>query len=211
MDDIVLVGYGGHAKSVADCIERQGKFRIVGYTELHRQESRYPYLGTDAELDTIYTKGIRNAFVCIGYLGKSNIRERLYDQLKSIGYELPVIIDPSAIVSDTAKIGTGTFVGKNAVINAEANIGKMTIINTMTLIEHDCVIGDYSHIAVGATLCGAVTVGRGCLIGANATIIQTLRIGDYSLVGAGTVICKDVAANTTVYSSCKNVIAENGD
>ena len=33
MEDIVIVGFGGHAKSIADCIERMGKYRIVGYTD----------------------------------------------------------------------------------------------------------------------------------------------------------------------------------
>ena len=28
MEDIILVGYGGHAKSVADCIERKKEYRI---------------------------------------------------------------------------------------------------------------------------------------------------------------------------------------
>ncbi len=191
MKELVLVGFGGHGKSVADCIERQGKYQIVGYTDLKPLDGcKYNYLGTDEALDTLYHKGIRNAVVCIGYLGKGNVREILYEKLKSIGYTLPIIIDPSALISETAEIGEGTFVGKMAVINAEANVGKMAIINTKALVEHECIVGDFTHIAVGATLCGAVTVGESCLVGASATVLQTLTVGDHTVIGAGSLIVK---------------------
>lgn len=193
MEDIVLIGFGGHGKSVADCIERQGKYRIIGYTDLKLHSScRYDYLGTDEVSDELYQRGVRNAAICIGYLGRGSIRENLFDRLKSIGYTFPTIIDPSAIVSESAELGEGTFVGKLAVINAEAKVGKMAIINTKGLIEHECVVGDFTHIAVGAVLCGGVLVGKSSFIGANSTIIQSCRLGENVVIGAGTVVTKDI-------------------
>ena len=75
MDDIILVGYGGHGKSVADCIERTKKYRIVGYTDLEQHESMYKYLGTDNVLNEMFKNGIKNAAVGIGYMGKGNLRK----------------------------------------------------------------------------------------------------------------------------------------
>jgi len=184
MEDIILIGYGGHAKSVSDCIEREKKYRIIGYTDMKEQESKYPYLGTDAVLKEYYDKGIRNAVVGIGYMGKGTLRSQIYNQLKEIGYQMPVIVDPSAIISESSLIGEGSFVGKGAIINAEAQIGKMAIINTKALVEHESVVGDYSHIAVGAVLCGQVTVGQAAFVGANATIIQGKKIEDGEIVPA---------------------------
>ena len=193
MEDIVLVGFGGHGKSVADCIERQGKFHIVGYTDLQSQsDCMYPHLGSDEALNALYQSGVHNAAVCIGYLGKGEVREKLFRKLKEIGYNLPIIIDPSAVVSKAAELGAGTFVGKLAVVNAGAKIGKMAIINTKALVEHDCIVGDFTHIAVGAVLCGEVSVGEASLVGANATIIQLRRLGDRVIVGAGSVVTKDI-------------------
>lgn len=188
MEDIVIIGYGGHAKSVADCIERSQKYRIVGYTDFCEQRSYYDYLGTDDALDIVFKKGIKKAVVGIGYLGKDSIRGKLYRKLKNIGFELPVIIDPSAIVSQGVSIGEGTIVGKNAVINSESVIGKMAIINTGAVIEHECVIGDYVHVAVGAVVCGQVMVGEGTFIGANSTIIQCQNVAPKSIIPAGMVI-----------------------
>lgn len=188
MDNIILIGYGGHAKSVADCIERQKKYHIVGYTDADKHTSPYNYLGTDEVLQHLYTQGIHYAAICIGYLGRGSAREKLYQSLKDIGYTLPVIIDPSAIISPSVEIGEGTFVGKRAVINVEAKVGKMVIVNTMALIEHECIVSDFAHVAVSAVLCGKVNVGEAAFIGANATVIQGKTIYTHQTVPAGVTI-----------------------
>lgn len=188
MEDIILVGYGGHAKSVADCIERKKEYSIIGYTEPAEVESRYPYLGTDEVLKHYYSKGIRNVAICQGYLGHGELRQKLYKFVKDIGYTLPVITDPSSIISSTAVIGEGTFIGKGAIVNAEARIGKMAIINTMSLVEHECVVGDFSHVAVSAVLCGQVEVGEAAFIGANSTVIQCRKIESGKIVPSGVTI-----------------------
>lgn len=188
MEDILLVGYGGHAKSVADCIECGKDFHIVGYTDSEKKYSPYPYLGTDDILIQYYNRGVHNAVICVGYLGKGTLRESLYRQLKQIGFRFPVVADPSAIISKSAIIGEGTFVGKGVIINAGASIGKLCIINSAAVIEHDCVIDDFSHISVGTILCGQVRVGKSAFVGANATVIQGQEILPYQIVGAGVTI-----------------------
>ena len=188
MKDIVIDGFGGHAKSVADCIERQGKYHIVGYTDVEDKHTRYAYLGTDEELSHLFAVGIKHAVVGTGYMGKSSIREKIYEDLKTIGFSLPVIVDPSAIISETAEVQEGTFIGKGVIINAEANVGKMVIINTKALVEHECVIGDFAHVAVGAVLCGQVDIGKAVFIGANTTIIQCKKVDSGRLIPAGMIL-----------------------
>jgi sugar O-acyltransferase (sialic acid O-acetyltransferase NeuD family) len=188
MEDLILVGYGGHAKSVADSIERQGLYSIIGYTDKQRYDSKYQYLGTDDVLETYFANGVSRAAIGIGYLGKGDLRQRLYAKLKEIGFEVPVIIDPSSVISGTAIIGEGTFIGKNAVVNADVSIGKMSIINTGAIIEHECRVGDFSHVSVGTVLCGQVEAGKSTFIGANATVIQCMKIEDYTIIPAGATV-----------------------
>lgn len=188
MEKIILIGFGGHAKSVADTIERQNFYEIIGYTELSSVKSKYTYLGTDDVLVEYFNKGVKNVFICQGYLGKGILREKLYSMVKKIGFNLPVIIDPSSIIAKSCKIGEGTFVGKGVIINSEAIIDKMCIINTKAVIEHECIVREFSHIAVGATLCGQVHIGKSVFVGANATIIQTRSVNDYTIVPAGSTV-----------------------
>lgn len=203
MEDILLVGYGGHAKSVADCIERQHKYRVIGYTDVEQRSSVYQYLGTDVVLKSCFEQGIKNAAVGVGYIGKSVSRTRLYEQLKDIGYKLPVIADPSAVISETVQIGEGTFIGKNAVVNVDVEIGKMCIVNNGAVIEHDCKVGDFSHIAVGAVVCGMARIGRQSFVGANATVIQGVDVGSCVTIGAGSVVLSDVEDHSTIYGIWK--------
>lgn len=198
MKDIILVGYGGHAKSVGDCIERQNKYRIIGYTDLEPRNSKYRYLGTDAVLEDYYIQGIQNAAIGIGYIGKGGLRVRVYESIKRMGYFLPVIADPAAIISESAIIGEGTFIGKGAIVNAEAVVGKMAIINTMALVEHECVVGDFTHVAVGAVLCGQVKVGSAALIGANATVLQCINIPSNMIIPAG----ETIRRNHYIFNEC---------
>lgn len=188
MENIVLIGYGGHAKSVADAIERQQKFEIIGYTDLVEHTSKYRYLGTDAKLNELFKSGVKNVALGIGYMGKGDIREQIYGRVKRIGYNLPVIIDPSAIVADSAVIGEGVFIGKGAIVNAEAIVEKMAIINTNALVEHECHVGEFAHVAVGAVLCGQVDVGNAAFIGASSTIIQCRKVSSNTVVPAGATV-----------------------
>lgn len=192
MEDIVLIGFGGHGKSVADCIERQGAYRIIGYTDCTPRNAVYAYLGADDALPGLFATGVGNAAVCIGYMGRGDLRERIYGDLKKIGFRLPAVIDPSAVVSSSARIEEGCFVGKGAVINAGAIVRKMAIINSMALVEHECEVGAFSHLAVGAVLCGQVRVGQGVFLGARSTVIQNLTVADNSFVAAGAVVTESI-------------------
>ncbi len=207
MEDIVLVGMGGHAKGIVDTIEKQKKYHIVGFVDTSSKQNTYKgyeVIGNDSDLENIFSKeGVNAAFITIGYLGQSQIRIKLYENLKRIGYHLPVIIDPTAAVAENAHIEEGTYIGKNAVVNADSSIGKLCIINDGAIIEHDCKVGDFSHVAVGTVVCGMSQIGAQSFIGANATVIQCVTVGNYVTIGAGAVVLSDVKDNSTVYGVWK--------
>lgn len=202
MEDIVLLGCGGHARSVTDSIEQKGSFHIAGFVDKNMDSNfaycNYSVIGNDDDLQKIYDAGVHYAFVGIAYLGRGDIRNRLYEKLKRIGYILPVIIDRSAVIARDVQIEEGVFIGKNVVINSNASIGKMAIVNTAAIVEHDCHIEKFCHIAVSATICGGSNIGSNTLIGANATIIQSINIGKNCIIGAGSVVRKDVEDNMLV-------------
>lgn len=201
MERIIIVGCGGHAKSLVDIIERQGLYKIVGFIEpkmnKHFEYRGYKIIATDAEFEHLFSDGIKYAAIGIGYLGKENVRKKIYQTLKTIGFSFPIIIDPSAIIANDVSIGEGSMIGKAVVLNSQARIGKMTIINTSALIEHECIVGDFSHVAIGVNVCGNVTIEENSFIGAGSTIIQGKRIGKNCLVGAGSLVLSHIENNQT--------------
>ncbi len=198
-EKIVLIGFGGHAKSVIDSIEASGEYNIAGYTDIKNRINYkgYNFIGTDRDLHNIYLDGVHNACITVGYMGSSGLRDKLYYMVKETGFKLPVIKDPSAIISNSAKIGEGTFIGKGCIVNAESMIGRMCIINTGSIIEHGNIIGDFTHIAVKTVLCGDINIGNHCFIGANSTVIQGVVIGENAVIGAGSVVINDLQSGCT--------------
>ena len=161
--------FRSHAASVIDSLEQEGKYDITGYVVNDEKagNSDYPIIGTDSDLERLYQSGIRNIAIGIGYLGKSELREKLYKHIKSIGFCLPVISDPSAMISKRAEIAEGTFIGKGAIINRGAVIKEACIINSGAIVEHDCTVDEFSHISVGSVLCGGVSIGKATFVGAK--------------------------------------------
>ena len=210
MKDLILIGGGGHCKSIIDTIIGRKDFNIIGILDKPDKVGTSLYnvmvIGTDYLLKDLFEKGIQYAVVSLGSIGNPQNRIRLYNWAKEIGYNFPVIIDKTAIVSKSAYIGEGTFVSKGVIINAEAEIGKHCIINTGSIIEHDCKINDFVHIAPGSTLSGGVTVDNCSHVGTNTTVIQNIVIGSNTIVGAGSVVVKDIKSNSIAYGNpCREV------
>ena len=207
MKDIILVGFGGHAKSVIDSIEKAGQYKIIGYTDVEtgNEYRGYRYLGSDDVLQQYFDRGIKYAFISAGYMGKGDLRCRLYKKAKEIGYMFPAIVDVSAQIAVDVQIGEGCFVGKGAIINSDAMIGKMCIINSGAIVEHDCRVGEFSHISVGTVLCGNVKVGQSAFVGANATVIQGRTVGNGCTIGAGEVMRINLEDNSMY---CNNEIVK---
>ena len=82
--------------------------------------------------------------------------------------------------------------------NTKTISNTKTIINTKTSIDHDCTIGDHTHLAPGVTINGAVQIHNGVLVGTGATILQTVNIGENSVIGAGAVVLHDVPNDVTM-------------
>ena len=199
MQEIILFGGGGHAAVVAEAAKAAG-FLMVGYlddAEPAQPDSPiagFKRLGKIADLPAVM-KLHRHAYFHAA-IGDAALRKK-WLELPS-PRPTPAIIHSSAVVSPSAKIAEGVFIGPNAVVNARANIGRGAIINTGAIIEHECEIGDAVHVAPGACVAGRARVGAFAFVGIGAQVIQCLSVGDGATVGAGAVVLEDVPDGATV-------------
>ena len=204
---LLLVGGGGHCRSVLDSILALQAYEEIGIIDPAGDSCLgIPVIGSDGDLPRLFREGWTGAVITVGSVGDTGTRRRLYAALKEIGFDLPVIIDPTAAVGNDVVIGEGTFVGKRAVVNTGSWIGVCAIVNTGAVIEHDCMIGDFSHVSTGAILCGQVIAGKDVHIGAGSTVRQGIRIGDGTLAGAGSVIVKDLPREVKAYGNPCRVV-----
>lgn len=193
MEKIIVLGNGGHARSVCDILLQMGMYEIVGLLAKDRSQIMgIPVLGEDEKLEELYVQGIRKAFVAIG---DNQIRRKLTEKLNQIGFELGSAISPKAVISNFADIGTGAAVMPGAVINAYAVIGDGSIINTNASIDHDVKIGKFCHIAPGSSICGTTVIGDGSFIGVGSSLIDGITIGENVMIGAGAAVITDIQKN----------------
>ena len=195
-NQIILIGYSGHAFVAADIFLQSGQ-TLLGYCEKEEKTLNpfgIQFLGMQTSEPAIQQLKKNIFFVAIG---DNQLRKKIAQSLIN-DFEICNAIHPSAIIATHVEIGNGTMLAANVVINSVANIGNGVILNTGCIIEHECVIGDYAHIAPGAVLCGNVTIGEGTFVGANAVIKQGITIGKNCTIGAGAVILKNIADGKTV-------------
>ena len=188
---VVIIGYSGHSFGCIEVAINQG-CSIVGYHDLLEKVSNpynLKYLGHEDNINSN-----NKPFIAIG---DNTIRRKIYEKFKLDNIFLnTTLIHSDTIISKSSLIEEQTFVSAGVIINPQVKIYVGCIINTGAIIEHDCYIGKFSHIAPGAVLAGNVSIGTGCFIGANAVIKQGVKVGDNVIIGAGAVVLKDINSNT---------------
>ncbi|QDG51673.1 acetyltransferase [Persicimonas caeni] len=210
----IVVGAGGHGKVVADAIRASGD-RVAGFVDIDPAK-----LGQVVEpggaavicsqgdfFDRVSADSLDELGDAVAFgVGNNRVRSELLARLPN---ELtPPVVHPGAIVSSTAKLGSGTVVFAGAVINAAAVIGSGVIVNSAAVIEHDCRIGDGAHLSPNTAVCGGSTIGQRTWVGAGSTVIHQVCVGDDVVIGAGAVIIRDVPAKATVVGNPGKVIKQ---
>jgi len=202
MASLLLLGAGGHARVVAETALATGRFSSVAFlddrcTGAGRLPTLlgWPVIGPFAKaFEPQFSKQFPAALVAIG---NSPVRLHWLQRLAAAGYELPVLVHPTAWLSPSAQIGAGSVVFAQAAIQAKALIGSGTILNTGCSVDHDIHLGDGVHICPGAHLAGEVKVSHRSWIGIGASVIQQIRIGADVTVGAGAAVVSDLPDGVT--------------
>ena len=164
---LVIFGAGGHGKVVAEIAEAVGFSQITFLDQSWPEKTkngRWVVAGKPEKQDA-------NTFCAIG---NNVMRANLFKKYDL--YNSPILSHPSSVISPTVKLGSGTLLVAGTIVNSDTTVGRGVILNTSCSLDHDCVIGEFVHIALCA-LSGGVHVGDGTWIGIGASVREGVRIG----------------------------------
>jgi UDP-perosamine 4-acetyltransferase len=195
---IVIIGAGGHAKVVLEAIRAVGEFDVVGLLDPCPPAPSVLgalVLGDDDLLEQLRRGGVAAAAVA---LGGNRLRQRIAGRVRTIGFTLPAIVHPAALVSPSARIGAGAVIMARAVIGTDTEVAELAIVNTGAVIDHENEIGVAAHVATGCALAGVVRVGTRALVGVGSAVRPGVSIGADAIIGAGSAVVADVPAGNIV-------------
>lgn len=201
MNRLIIIGASGHGKVVADIAKLNGYTDIVFLddNECIKKCGVYPVIGKTAVASSL--KG--DFFVAIG---NADVRKRIMERIgKCI-----ILVHPQAIMAEDVIIDEGSVVMAGAVINSGTKVGKGCIINTCSSVDHDCELGNYVHISVGAHICGTVNIGDNTWIGAGATIKNNTNIIRNCTIGVGAAVIRNIETSGVYVGVPARMIKNNG-
>ena len=210
MIPIILIGGGGHCRSCIDVIEAEGKYKITGIVNqtdgCGESVLGYEVLGDDGDLPELLKK-YTIALITVGQIKSADLRVKLFQQLRSLGFELATIISPRAYVSKNASLGAGTIVMHDALVNTGAKIGNNCILNTKSLVEHDAIVEGHCHISTSSVVNGGTIIREKTFIGSNTITKEYITVGKNSVIGGGLRVVSDVQENTLMKND-EHIIVE---
>ncbi|WP_286263320.1 acetyltransferase [Thalassotalea atypica] len=196
MKRLAIIGAGGHGKVVADCAEKADEYDEIFFIDaIYPNTTQVLHWHIKASSED-WQKYINSADFVVA-IGNNETRLRLTKELIERNANVVSIIHPSAQVSSYSTIGQGTVIFANAVINCSTELGIANIINTSATVDHDCKIGDGSHVCPGAHIAGGVNLGKHCWVGIASAIIQCVNITNNVTIGAQACVLNNISASGT--------------
>lgn len=202
MKKIIFYGGTGQAKVMRPIADKIGKLVAVlddtpnlpapfDDVELHSGPECFEEWYSGRDLDGYYFS------ITIGN-PHSGVRQHKAAFLEKRGLNPISLIHESAIIDSTVELGRGVQIHAGVIVSPCAKIGDFCILNTRSVVEHDCILNDAVEVGPGAVLCGNVTAQAGAWIGASSVVRQKINIGAHTIIGAGAVVVKDIAAHQIV-------------
>jgi len=162
----LILGSGGHGRSVADAIRAQGD-AVLGFLDDRRPADELvagvPVLGALRmawDVKTLLSpEGAPFADRCVVAIGNPVLRQRWQQVLEAAGAPMGVVVHPRACVSPSVQLAPGCVVLAGAVINADAQLERGVLVNSGAVVDHDAICGAYSQLGVNAAMAGGSCLG----------------------------------------------------
>ncbi len=207
-----IYGAGSLGKEIFDIAmrvnEKEDRWNNIFFLDDIREEKEY-YLG---EVKRIYDfVGLMDELDIVIANGIPHNRKLIYDKVKALDGHLVNLIDPTVIVSPTARLGEGIIIKPYAQVLSDADIGDNVLIHSYVAIGHDICIGSHSNISTETSIGGKSVIEEEVFVGLGCSIRDGVHIGRHAVVSMGSVVQRDVESDMIVMGNPARVFRKNND
>jgi len=182
---VIVIGAGGHGRSVAEAILLIGRNELAGFVDdgahANAKVWSYPTLGRTDSLHSLR----EHAHAVVVAIGNNGVREKLHVRVREAGFELLSVIHPTAFVSPTATLGAGCAVMAGAVVGTEAQLGEGVIVNCGATVDHHCRVDAFGHLGVNACMAGGSVLGHRAWMQAGSALGYGVQVEDDAVLAPG--------------------------
>ena len=210
MQNVIIFGASGHGSVVLDCLEKEGKYNVVGFVDSFKQKGTsingYQVLGSEIDLPFLIDRfNIVGGIVAIG---DNWIRKLIVDKIFKIVPNFSFIntIHPKAILGKDILLGCGNVFMPGAIVNANSIVHDFCIINTNSSLGHDGIMDSYSSLAPSVCTGGNLKLGRFSAVSLGVNIINGIEIGQHTVIGAGSLVVDHFGDNVLAYGSPARIV-----
>ena len=202
MNDLLIFGVGGMGRDTLWLAQRINQVKptwnILGFLDdspaaQGKLINGCPVLGTMQE-----AVAFPDAYLVCA-IGSSAVRRRLTERMKALNpnARFATLIDPDAIVADTAAIGQGVVICARNYVSVNSKIADHCLIGAGCTVGHDAVLEKYVTLYPGVNVSGNTLLHEQCEMGTGSQIIQGLSVGARTIVGAGATVVRDLPPDCT--------------
>ena len=195
MKRLLIVGAGGHGRSVAEAVLAAGKYELVGFVDdaVPRLQHVWdlPVFGATADL----ARDREHADAAVVAIGNNRLREALQHTLYAAGFALATVVHPQAMVSPRAVIGAGCAIMAGAIVGTGAQLGAGVIVNCGAVVDHHCRVEDFGHLGVNAAMSGGSVLGRSAWMQAGSVLGYGAMVDAWRVLGSGEAVNKSINRN----------------
>lgn len=195
MKKIIIIGNTIAADIIYGLLNSDGRYEIVGFSvdkEYITETEKFglEVISIDALKET-YNATEHAVMLGIGYNNVNQTRAEIFNRIKSLGYSVETYIHPSAVINSEAKIGEGSIVMANSVVEPFSSIGENSMIWSNCTIAHHSTVGSHCWIASNSIISGQATVKDYVFIGVQCAIVNEVIVEELNIIGAGSLITKN--------------------
>lgn len=188
MKRLLIIGTGGHGRSVAEAVLSNGDHALAGFLDDAAKPGQrmwdWPVWGTTSLLAECCDR-VDAVFVAIG---NNTLREALHQRVHARGMALATVIHSAAVVSTRAVVGHGCAIMAGAVVGTGAQLGEGVIVNCGAVVDHDCTVEPFGHLGVNAGMAGASVLGRRAWLPVGAALAYGARVEADRVLKPGEVV-----------------------